>query len=295
MLRVRFHGRGGHGVKTASRILGTAAFLEGWQVQDFPIYGTERRGAAVAAFTRIDGTPILERGVIVQPDYLIIADETLLRDESAGALAGMENVSAVFVNSARDLQAILAEVSLPGTVKALDLTSLAGLGRTTNLSAALGAAACAITGVSSAAMTQAVRTELSSLGLATEIVDRNTALAQQVFAMLQPVIRREQNTASPVTPLRPPKFEPGPLAVPIIYNVGNATARQTGAWRIVRPVIDLSACTRCMICLARCPDGVIALDDRGSPKIDYDHCKGCMICAQECPLRCIHEEKEVRT
>ncbi|MDH5576003.1 MAG: 2-oxoacid:acceptor oxidoreductase family protein, partial [Nitrospirota bacterium] len=59
MIRIRFHGRGGHGVKTASRIVGTAAFLAGYQVQDSPIYGAERRGAPVTAFTRIDTTSIL--------------------------------------------------------------------------------------------------------------------------------------------------------------------------------------------------------------------------------------------
>ena len=62
MIRIRFHGRGGHGVKTASRIAGTAAFAAGFEVQDSPIYGAERRGAAVAAFTRIDTEQILERG-----------------------------------------------------------------------------------------------------------------------------------------------------------------------------------------------------------------------------------------
>ena len=45
MRTVRFHGRGGQGAKTASRILGTAAFLEGFVAQDSPIYGAERRGA----------------------------------------------------------------------------------------------------------------------------------------------------------------------------------------------------------------------------------------------------------
>lgn len=44
MIAVRFHGRGGQGAKTASRILGTAAFLEGFVAQDSPIYGAERRG-----------------------------------------------------------------------------------------------------------------------------------------------------------------------------------------------------------------------------------------------------------
>jgi pyruvate ferredoxin oxidoreductase gamma subunit len=80
MLRVRLHGRGGHGIKTASRILGTAAFLSGWQVQDSPIYGAERRGAALTAFTRIDTEPIHERGVLATPDFILVGDETLLDD-----------------------------------------------------------------------------------------------------------------------------------------------------------------------------------------------------------------------
>ena len=45
MYRIRLHGRGGQGLKTASRLLGTALFLEGFEVQDAPRYGAERRGA----------------------------------------------------------------------------------------------------------------------------------------------------------------------------------------------------------------------------------------------------------
>jgi len=67
MWGVRFHGRGGHGTKTASRILGTAAFLSGLQAQDSPVYGAERRGAPLTAFTRIDTQPIRERGAVVDP------------------------------------------------------------------------------------------------------------------------------------------------------------------------------------------------------------------------------------
>jgi pyruvate ferredoxin oxidoreductase gamma subunit len=57
MLRIRFHGRGGQGMKTASRILGAAAFHAGYVVQDAPVYGAERRGAPMAAFTRIARAP----------------------------------------------------------------------------------------------------------------------------------------------------------------------------------------------------------------------------------------------
>lgn len=34
MIRIRFPGRGAHVIKTASRILGTAAFAPGYRVQD---------------------------------------------------------------------------------------------------------------------------------------------------------------------------------------------------------------------------------------------------------------------
>lgn len=77
MIKVRFHGRGGQGMKTSSRILGTAAFLSGLYAQDFPIYGAERRGAPVVAFTVVSEEPILERGYIFDPDILLISDETL--------------------------------------------------------------------------------------------------------------------------------------------------------------------------------------------------------------------------
>jgi pyruvate ferredoxin oxidoreductase gamma subunit len=98
-LRIRFHGRGGHGVKTAARIVGTAAFLSGYQAQDAPIYGAERRGAAVAAFVRVSDEPILERGPIAVPNLIVLADETLLKDASSGVLRGQESASAIFVNA----------------------------------------------------------------------------------------------------------------------------------------------------------------------------------------------------
>jgi pyruvate ferredoxin oxidoreductase gamma subunit len=50
MYRIRFHGRGGQGMKTAGRILGTAFFLTGFEVQDAPRYGAERWGAPIFAY-----------------------------------------------------------------------------------------------------------------------------------------------------------------------------------------------------------------------------------------------------
>jgi pyruvate ferredoxin oxidoreductase gamma subunit len=41
MLRIRFHSRDGQGMKTASRMVGSAAFEAGYAVQDSPVYGHE--------------------------------------------------------------------------------------------------------------------------------------------------------------------------------------------------------------------------------------------------------------
>ena len=62
MHEIRVHGRGGQGVKTTARILGRAAFIQGMHIQDFAIYGAERRGAPVASFCRIGKEEILTRG-----------------------------------------------------------------------------------------------------------------------------------------------------------------------------------------------------------------------------------------
>ena len=54
MFAVRIHGRGGQGVVTTAELLSLAAFLEGRHAQAFPSFGSERTGAPVVAFCRID-------------------------------------------------------------------------------------------------------------------------------------------------------------------------------------------------------------------------------------------------
>ena len=53
-LEVRIHGRGGQGVVTAAELLSMAAFDQGLHAQAFPSFGSERTGAPVVAFCRID-------------------------------------------------------------------------------------------------------------------------------------------------------------------------------------------------------------------------------------------------
>jgi pyruvate ferredoxin oxidoreductase gamma subunit len=78
LFQVRIHGRGGQGVVTAAELLSVAAFLEGRHAQAFPTFGSERTGAPVTAFCRIDDRAIRSREPIAEPDALIVLDPTLL-------------------------------------------------------------------------------------------------------------------------------------------------------------------------------------------------------------------------
>ena len=78
MFQIRLHGRGGQGVVTGAEMLSVAAFLQGRHAQAFPSFGSERTGAPVVAFCRIDDKEIRLREPIMEPDALIIQDPTLL-------------------------------------------------------------------------------------------------------------------------------------------------------------------------------------------------------------------------
>ena len=78
MFQIRIHGRGGQGVVSGAEMLSVAAFLEGRYAQAFPSFGSERMGAPVMAFCRIDDKEIRLREPVLEPDALIIQDPTLL-------------------------------------------------------------------------------------------------------------------------------------------------------------------------------------------------------------------------
>lgn len=298
MIQIRFHGRGGHGVKTASRILGTAAFLHGYEAQDFPIYGAERRGAPVVAYTRIADHPILMRGPITEPDCVIIADETLLTNAPDGPLSGVTEETVVFVNTAVSSETLRKRFVLSGGLIAVDLTARveATLGTPRSLSGALGGVACRVVGtIALSHALEAVRQELRLLDLPETAVEKNVALAETCFHEL-PLPTWDHGTkrplAQPARKIVTLKSHPAAISAPSILAHANTAIRHTGDWRFFRPEIDLERCTRCGICVLRCPDGAITLDEEGYPVIDYDQCKGCLICATECPLHLITSEKE---
>ncbi len=80
MIEIRFHGRGGQGTVVAAIILAKAFFRAGQQVQTFPVFGVERRGAPVEAYLRLDDRKILSRTNVYTPDHVVVQDRTLLQN-----------------------------------------------------------------------------------------------------------------------------------------------------------------------------------------------------------------------
>ncbi len=104
MFQVRIHGRGGQGVVTAAEMLSIAAFLEGRHAQAFPSFGSERTGAPVVAFCRIDEREIRLREPVLEPDALLIQDPTLLHQ--VDLFNGLAPEGYVLINTSRSFDAL---------------------------------------------------------------------------------------------------------------------------------------------------------------------------------------------
>lgn len=294
MLRVRFHGRGGQGVKVASRVLGTAAFFEGYHAQDFPLYGAERRGAPITAFTRISHVPILERGVISEPDIVIILDETILNDPLANPLSRLKEGGVVFINTTHSPADAKEKYKIAEQVIALDITKISlEILRLPVLSTLAGGVASRIAGLREDSLKKAVEKEASEILTDKELVAKNREAALSCFYAIQPIEVKTSEAVFLGSPVVNVPFEPAMISSPAINTTGNTPLRKTGNWRVFKPVWNYESCTRCMTCVARCPDGCIAVNEDGFPFTDYDNCKGCLICVEECPVGAIEKVREV--
>ena len=113
MLQVRIHGRGGQGVVSAAEMLSVAAFLEGKHAQAVPSFGSERMGAPVVAFCRIDDKEIRLREPVLEPDALIVQDPTLF--QAIDVFNGLKDDGYLLINTGRST----AELGIENTVAQL--------------------------------------------------------------------------------------------------------------------------------------------------------------------------------
>jgi len=184
MFQVRIHGRGGQGVVTAAEILSMAAFAEGRHSQAFPSFGSERMGAPVVSFCRIDDRPIRTREPVVDPDALIVQDVTLIHQ--VDLFAGLSSHGYVLVNTSHTFEGLglggLAQRFHPDRLLSCPATELAReqLGRPLPNVALLGGFAAMTGEVTLDAIAMAVHQRYPGV-----LGDQNTAAATGAFEFVE--------------------------------------------------------------------------------------------------------------
>lgn len=293
MFNIRFHGRGGQGMKTASRFLGCAFFLAGFEVQDAPRYGAERRGAPMTAYVRAKEGPIYERGIIREPGLVVVADDSLFTVSAAGVLNGLTGSGVLLAVSHETAQIWRERLNITSPLLVLPLLPAYQTPTLPLISAACAGAAAALTGAIQAEhLQQAIRQELAEHSA--ELINKNLEAALSAFETMAP----HRGLVKPNAPVnargyRRPDWIEMPLDDAVLASAtirsGQTSVKvRTGLWRTQRPVIDYQRCKHCWwICSSSCPDGVINISADNFPEIDYEHCKGCMVCVAQCPSHAI--------
>jgi pyruvate ferredoxin oxidoreductase gamma subunit len=188
MFQIRIHGRGGQGVVTAAEMLSIAAFEDGEHAQAFPTFGSERTGAPVTSFCRIDEKPIRVREPIAEPDALIVQDPTLLHQVKV--FSGLSEDGYVLINTSRSLEDLglgeFAEGFPPGRLLTAPASEIAAkqLHRPLPNTALCGAFAAMTGAVTLQAVVRAIAQKFSG-----EIADRNMLAADVAYEYVQHEIR----------------------------------------------------------------------------------------------------------
>ncbi len=184
IFEVRIHGRGGQGAVTAAEMLSIAAFLEGRHAQAFPSFGSERTGAPVTSYCRIDDREIRTREPISEPDALIIQDPTLLHQ--VDVFSGLSPEGYVLINSTRGIGELgLSELEdrfQPERLLTVPATDLARehLGRPLPNAVLLGGFAALSGLISIGAVAAAIRQKFAG-----SIGERNVSAAEAAFDLVR--------------------------------------------------------------------------------------------------------------
>lgn len=86
---------------SASQIMSIAAFHQDRYFQSFPSFGSERMGVPVKAYVRFDDKEIKLRVPVIEPDVLIVQDETLIH--ASDVFSGLRSDGWVLISTRRSL------------------------------------------------------------------------------------------------------------------------------------------------------------------------------------------------
>lgn len=289
-IEVRWHGRGGQGAVTVSKVLASAALKCGKYAQAFPEYGPERSGAPVKAYNRFDDKPIVIHCGVYEPGWVAVLDETLLSTEDV--TYGLAGEGFLVVNTKRSPQEIREETGYPGSIVCVDADRIAEeTGSKFANVPLLGALASTLPFMGLEDLEAALRKALSKMK--PEKLEKNVEALRRGCAETQKLepdpealhhyeVKRVQEELPSYREL-----PPGGVVTERIREYP-----ETGGWRNERPLFHKELCVNCLLCWAHCPEPAVLTESQTMMDIDYRYCKGCGICAAVCPTAAIVMVKE---
>jgi pyruvate ferredoxin oxidoreductase gamma subunit len=109
IFEVIFFARGGQGAKVAAEILAQAALQEGKFVQAFPSFGPERSGAPTRTFLRISDDVIRSHEPIIDPDLVVVLDETLVGSQDI--VKNLDQNESLIINSTKSREELTEKIN----------------------------------------------------------------------------------------------------------------------------------------------------------------------------------------
>lgn len=186
LTEIRWHARAGQGAVTAASLVAETALSQGRYMQAMPEYGPERTGAPIKAFTRVCDDPIDVHNNIINPQIVVVLDETLLA--LVDVTEGMKEDGTIILNTQLPPAKAREVLGVPDTVKVatVDATgiALATIKRDIPNTPIVGALA-AVTGV---VPVDAVKDKLvQTFGekFSQEIIDANLTSVDRAFEEVQ--------------------------------------------------------------------------------------------------------------
>ena len=183
-IEIRWHGRGGQGAVTASKLLAETALEEGKYFQGMPDYGAERMGAPVRAFTRISTAPIRPYCQITEPDVVLLLDPTLLG--VIDITEGLKDDGMLIVNSTFSPAEVRAQLGYKGEIYTVDATGIAMdlMGRNLPNTPMLGALVRATGIVAKESLINELRIKLGAT-MKQEVVEANVSALESAYQSTQ--------------------------------------------------------------------------------------------------------------
>jgi pyruvate ferredoxin oxidoreductase gamma subunit len=287
---LRGDGKAGGGLVLAIQAFGAALARAGYDVQDWPLFSSARKGANVRAFLRLSRRTIESTCQVTEPDIVVLMNGAAAAevDFAAGTREAL-----YVVNCADEPAAIASRYRLGGRVAVIDGDAL-GL---KHLERPLGNIAVFAALVRTTAL---VPRELARQSLEAAVRKRRLPerLVAANLALYDDADERVRITDFPSCDATDHRTRPfagyGRLPVGAQSSLRTARVNQTAGYGrpgvAIRFADESHRCNGCSLCVVQCPEGIIdfAADPSKGAIVHgaqfADYCKVCRECVSACPL-----------